>query len=160
EAAEVKVDLSQLSHFQPTHAREIARTFRRQGKDLADEAVREEGAEWVERCEEEGLTVSDLRKALVEARVGVVGTQGGKKNGGRLRRRPGPPARRPRNLAPGRRDPEPGVTKSRGGRTGHVDRPSTTAPARHRPTRRPRRVSEPPARGGTGRMPGGRAPGC
>jgi hypothetical protein len=53
-----KVDLSQLSSFQPTHAREIAHHFRRKNKEW-DEETQDDIAEWVERCEAEEWTVEE-----------------------------------------------------------------------------------------------------
>lgn len=65
EAIEGKCDLSHISSFQPTHAREIARAFRKtHGKEWTEE-VKEQVAEWVDRCEAERLTVADLRQALL-----------------------------------------------------------------------------------------------
>lgn len=63
DATEGKVHLSELRHFQPTHAREIATSFRRKEKDWSD-ATKAEIVEWVERCEAEELTVEQLREEL------------------------------------------------------------------------------------------------
>lgn len=59
-----KVSLTTLSSFQPTHAEILGRAYRRRSKQW-DDATRKEIVEWVERCEDEGLTVEQLRTALV-----------------------------------------------------------------------------------------------
>jgi N6-adenosine-specific RNA methylase IME4 len=58
-------------HFQPSHAAEIARAARRREKDPAKwtEAVKDEIARWVNRCEDEKLTVRQLRQALLAERA-------------------------------------------------------------------------------------------
>jgi N6-adenosine-specific RNA methylase IME4 len=62
-----KCYLSNISHFQPTHAREIARVFRKREKNPAKwtPEMKEEMQGWVERCEDEQLTVSQLQAALL-----------------------------------------------------------------------------------------------
>jgi N6-adenosine-specific RNA methylase IME4 len=75
EAIESQHDLShagQFENFQPTHAREIARAFRRQRKSLTDEVTRSELADWVGRCETENLTVQQLRQELTTSAVNGV----------------------------------------------------------------------------------------
>jgi N6-adenosine-specific RNA methylase IME4 len=74
-AIEGKYDLSHVSTFQPTHAREIARAFRRlEGKaEKWSEEVKEEIAGWVDRCETEELSVQDLRRALLNYKVEPAG---------------------------------------------------------------------------------------
>lgn len=62
-----KYDLSHVSAFQPTHAREIVRALRKEhGRDVEQwpEEAREKIVEWIERVEEEKLTVQNLRVAL------------------------------------------------------------------------------------------------
>ena len=49
--------LSDTVHFQPTHAREIAR-----------HAPQDEWARWAQRCETERLTVAELRGRLLASR--------------------------------------------------------------------------------------------
>lgn len=65
DAVRGKHDLSHVSNFQPTHAREIARAFRKKHKKNWTPEVQEEIADWVDRCETENLTVQQLHKALV-----------------------------------------------------------------------------------------------
>jgi len=65
EVVEPKVGISQLSHTQPSHAKEIARHFRKAAGKGWSEEKREEVVEWVERCEAEGWTVPELRQALI-----------------------------------------------------------------------------------------------
>lgn len=64
EAIEGKHEISHVSSFQPSHATAIAQAMRRQGKDLSDDSVKDEIAEWVERCEAEKLTVQQLKQSL------------------------------------------------------------------------------------------------
>jgi hypothetical protein len=66
DALEGKVQISELCHFQPSHATEIARAFRKVEKDPSawTEETKTEIAEWVDRCEAEELTVPQLREAL------------------------------------------------------------------------------------------------
>jgi hypothetical protein len=68
EAVEGKVQISELSAFQPSHGVEVARAFRRLGKDLADPDVRDEIADWVGRVEADNLTVRQLRRELARSR--------------------------------------------------------------------------------------------
>jgi hypothetical protein len=57
-----------IDNFQPRHATEIARAFRKREKDRANwtEEMKDEVVGWAERCETENLTVEDLRKELKE----------------------------------------------------------------------------------------------
>jgi hypothetical protein len=64
DTVEGKVAISQLSHFQPSHATELARHFRKTGGNDWTEKTRLKIAEWVDRCEAEGWTVQQLRLAL------------------------------------------------------------------------------------------------
>jgi N6-adenosine-specific RNA methylase IME4 len=64
-AIDGKVGISQLSHFQPSHAKEIARAFRRKGKEWSED-TKEAIAEWVRRCEDEKLKVQEIRQLLRE----------------------------------------------------------------------------------------------
>jgi N6-adenosine-specific RNA methylase IME4 len=65
EAIKDEVRISELQHFQPSHATVIARAFRkRYGKDWPT-TVNGEVAALVERCEAEALTVKDLRQLLL-----------------------------------------------------------------------------------------------
>jgi N6-adenosine-specific RNA methylase IME4 len=65
DAIKGKVQISALSHVQPSHAEVIARAFRkRHGKEWSEE-VKEEIADLVHRCEAERLTVEKLRAVLV-----------------------------------------------------------------------------------------------
>jgi N6-adenosine-specific RNA methylase IME4 len=68
-AVEGKHDLSHVSHFQPTHAREIARAFRKRERNPAKwtEELKEEMADWVDRCEAEEWTVPELKKRLQQS---------------------------------------------------------------------------------------------
>jgi hypothetical protein len=68
-AIDGKVSLTTLSVFQPTHAEVLSRHFRREHGDTWDESVREEIAEWVERCEAEEWTVKHLRDVLHATRA-------------------------------------------------------------------------------------------
>lgn len=59
--------LSDVSVFQPTHAREIARAIRRQyGRKTEDwpEEVADAIVEWIDRVEAEDLTVTELKELL------------------------------------------------------------------------------------------------
>jgi hypothetical protein len=63
DAVEKKVQLNELSHFQPTHAVEIAKSFRKTyGKEWSQKAGKEI-AQWVEQCEAEEWTVKELQAA-------------------------------------------------------------------------------------------------
>jgi N6-adenosine-specific RNA methylase IME4 len=66
EAIDGKHGISHVSTFQPSHALEITRAFRRRhGKaDKWDESTKDEIADWVDRCEGEQLTVEQLRTLL------------------------------------------------------------------------------------------------
>jgi hypothetical protein len=68
DAIDGKVAISQLEHFQPSHALEIARAFRRKGKRWAAE-TKDRIAEWIERCEVAEWTVQQLRQKLLEADI-------------------------------------------------------------------------------------------
>jgi N6-adenosine-specific RNA methylase IME4 len=70
EAVEDKVSISTLSSFQPSHAAEIARHFRKREKEWTQE-TKAEIVEWVDRCEKEELTVQQLRQVLVEQTNGA-----------------------------------------------------------------------------------------
>ena len=72
DAVDGKVELTQLSSFQPTHAVEIARHFRKEVGKVWDDGVAEKIAEWVDRCEAEGWTVGELRLELRAERVGAM----------------------------------------------------------------------------------------
>jgi N6-adenosine-specific RNA methylase IME4 len=64
-----KCQISDISEFQPSHAVALATHHRKQhGKDAAawSDEVKDEIAEWVERIEDEKLTVQGLRKALAD----------------------------------------------------------------------------------------------
>src|SRR5262245_41924922 len=63
-----KHEISHFSHLQPSHACELARHFRKEHGNDWDDAVKAEILEWVERVEDEGLTVQKLKKALLESR--------------------------------------------------------------------------------------------
>lgn len=64
-----KVEISQLSTFQPSHALCLARAFRkRYGKD-AEKWNQDELIEWVEHCEENSLTVEQFDAALKKAPI-------------------------------------------------------------------------------------------
>jgi hypothetical protein len=66
---EEKVGISQLSTFQPSHATELARHVRREyGKDPAEWPA-DEATQWVERCEEEEMTVGEFRAAMLNQRI-------------------------------------------------------------------------------------------
>jgi N6-adenosine-specific RNA methylase IME4 len=65
DAIDGKVEISQLSHFQPSHAVEIARAFRRKEKKWSED-TKEAIAGWVRRCEDDRLTVQQLRQLLRE----------------------------------------------------------------------------------------------
>src|SRR5262249_13070462 len=69
DAIEGKVEISQLSHIQPSHALELARHYRRKEKPWS-EATRCEIADWLDRCEAEKLTVQQLRERLRAAQPG------------------------------------------------------------------------------------------
>lgn len=68
DALEGKVGISQLSSFQPSHAREITRSLRRDygPADGWGDEVKEEAADLVNRCEADGLTVQQLKTILRE----------------------------------------------------------------------------------------------
>jgi hypothetical protein len=68
-AIDGKHGISHVSSFQPSHAKEIARAFRKREKDPArwTPEMKDEAADWVERCEAEELTVQALRAALAKA---------------------------------------------------------------------------------------------
>jgi N6-adenosine-specific RNA methylase IME4 len=68
EAIDGKRRLTDVSHFQPTHAEEIGRHYRRRAR-VWDEPIRDEIADWVDRCEAEELTVQQLRQALIADKV-------------------------------------------------------------------------------------------
>lgn len=70
DAVENKVQISGLSEFQPSHAYELARAFRKQSKEWDDD-IKDQIAEWVDRCEKEALTVEQLRTALAPQRNGA-----------------------------------------------------------------------------------------
>jgi N6-adenosine-specific RNA methylase IME4 len=76
DATDGKVEISQLSHFQPSHAVAIARAFRRNGKHWSED-TKEQIAAWVRRCEDEALSVQQLRKSLRQPVRGAPGTEGG-----------------------------------------------------------------------------------
>jgi hypothetical protein len=65
DAIDGKVEIPQLSHFQPSHAVEIARAFRRIGKEWPED-TKEAIAGWVRRCEDDRLTVQQFRQLLRE----------------------------------------------------------------------------------------------
>jgi hypothetical protein len=62
-AVDGKVSLAKLSSFQPTHAEETVRAFRKtDGKaDTWTDEVKDRIADWVDRCEKEEMTVEQLR---------------------------------------------------------------------------------------------------
>lgn len=70
EAVDGKRALTHVSTFQPTHAVEIARAYRRShGKaEEWDNDVQDEIIDWIERCESEELTVEQLRSLLRDCR--------------------------------------------------------------------------------------------
>jgi N6-adenosine-specific RNA methylase IME4 len=70
EAIQGKCSISNFSHFQPSHAAEIGRAFRRPGKTWPEE-TKEEIAGWVDRCEAEEWTVEQLRSAVAPCRNGT-----------------------------------------------------------------------------------------
>jgi hypothetical protein len=76
DATDGKVEISQLSHFQPSHAVEIARAFRRNGKQWSED-TKEQIAGWVRRCEDEALNVRELRRLLREPVRSAPGTKDG-----------------------------------------------------------------------------------
>jgi hypothetical protein len=78
-----------LKHFQPSHAKELAVAFRgRYGPARRwDEGLKEKIVGWVDRCEEEGLTVAQFRECLRPWNLDP-----------QSRPPPPPPAPRPRNL--------------------------------------------------------------
>ncbi len=63
EAIEGKVEIFQLSHCQPSHLSLIARHFRKRSKCWTED-IKDEIAEWVDRCEAEEWTVQELRLEL------------------------------------------------------------------------------------------------
>ena len=65
-AIENQIQLTEFEHFQPTHAVEIARHFRKlRGKaEKWDEDTKDEIVEWVEKCEEEAWTVQRVKDEL------------------------------------------------------------------------------------------------
>lgn len=68
-AVEGKVDLSQLSEFQPTHGRELARYMRRtRGKDKK-KWDGDEVAGWIGLVEEQELTVEQFKAVLKETQI-------------------------------------------------------------------------------------------
>jgi DNA modification methylase len=79
---EGKVQISELSHFQPSHATEIATAFRAREKDPGrwTPEIKDQIADWVDRCEAEKLTVrklrQELRAALPAPRAPVPGVNG------------------------------------------------------------------------------------
>jgi hypothetical protein len=69
-----KVHLSELSSFQPTHARELVFHFRkRHGKDATawDDDVRDTLAAWVEAVEEHDWTVQEFKQQLAADAAGA-----------------------------------------------------------------------------------------
>ena len=61
------MSICSFENFQPMHAREIARHFRKQQKPPWSEETKEQIVEWVDKCEAEELTVVQLREGLSEA---------------------------------------------------------------------------------------------
>ncbi len=59
-----KVEISQLSHVQPSHVLEVARTYRKRHGKKWSEDIKDEIAELVDRCEAEELTVEQLKEVL------------------------------------------------------------------------------------------------
>lgn len=59
---EGEMSISTFSHFQPSHAEQISRAFRKSKKPMMEHAG--EILDWVTKCEDEKLTVEDLRLAL------------------------------------------------------------------------------------------------
>jgi N6-adenosine-specific RNA methylase IME4 len=73
DAIEGKCDLSHISEFQPTHARELTRALRRQhGKDVSTwpQEATERAVEWIERVEDQKLTVDAFKAALRQPATG------------------------------------------------------------------------------------------
>src|SRR5579859_3435604 len=70
DAIDGKHGITHLLSFQPSHAKEVARHYRRKAK-VWDDAVKDEIADWVDRCEAEGFTVKQLRQALLSEKNGV-----------------------------------------------------------------------------------------
>ena len=63
---EAKVRISVLRHFQPSHATELSRHFRKKAKpDKWDEDTKQEIVECVKRCESERYTSRSSRRATV-----------------------------------------------------------------------------------------------
>src|SRR5262249_28725474 len=63
DAIEGKVPISELSNIQPSHATELGQHFRKRSPEW-DESTKEDIKEWVLRCDEDELTVEQLRKEL------------------------------------------------------------------------------------------------
>lgn len=65
-AVEGSVEISQLCHFQPSHATEIARHFRKVSGSARswDDDAKDSIVEWVEKCEENEWTVDRLKDEL------------------------------------------------------------------------------------------------
>jgi N6-adenosine-specific RNA methylase IME4 len=66
------VSISKLVKCQPSHAAVIGSAFRRTDKLPDDESVRQEIVQWVERCEDEKLTVKQLRQEVASLSVNGV----------------------------------------------------------------------------------------
>src|SRR5579871_758488 len=73
DAIEGKHDICHVSHFQPSHARILARAIRKTHGKAANwsETVKAEIADMVDRCEAEGLTVKQLAAVLRDRREEV-----------------------------------------------------------------------------------------
>lgn len=69
DAIEGKVQISELSNFQPSHMEEISRSFRREhgNPETWTDEVKEEIADWVDRCDSKEWTVRELRNELLRA---------------------------------------------------------------------------------------------
>lgn len=68
-ALEGKCLISNKERFQPSHAAELARHFRKRERNSSrwTEAMKEEIVDWIERVEAEGLTVREVREQLGKA---------------------------------------------------------------------------------------------
>lgn len=60
------IHICEFESFQPSHARELAVVFRKRSKNWDDD-TKEEILDWVDRCENEGWTVQQLRDELDRA---------------------------------------------------------------------------------------------
>lgn len=64
-----KVNFSSIKEFQPTHATELARHLRKTVSRDPSKWDSDELVEWVERCEDEKLTVQQFRSALLKEKT-------------------------------------------------------------------------------------------